>query len=41
MNLTIDGRQVQYLDKGEGPTLLFLHGWAAPVETYQIGRAHV
>ena len=41
MNLTIDGRQVQYLDKGEGPTLLFLHGWAAPVETYRLLTDHL
>ena len=32
---------MQYLDKGEGPPLLFLHGWAAPVETYRLLTDHL
>ena len=36
MNLTIQGLNVHYIDQGAGrQTVLFLHGWGAPVELYQ------
>ena len=36
MNLTIQGLNVHYIDQGAGEkTVLFLHGWGAPVELYQ------
>lgn len=41
MELTIGGRRVAYLDQGEGPVLLFLHGWAAPVATYRVLTDHL
>ena len=34
MELTVDGRKVNYIDSGEGRTLLVLQGWAAPAEIY-------
>lgn len=41
MEIEIGGRRVAYLDKGEGPVLLFLHGWAAPVATYRLLTDHL
>lgn len=41
MTVTIDGRTVSYIDQGEGQTVLFLHGWAAPVSTYQLITDHL
>lgn len=41
MELRVDGRLVSYLDQGEGPVLLFLHGWAAPVATYRLLTGHL
>jgi alpha/beta superfamily hydrolase/acyltransferase len=41
LEITIGGRRVQYLDEGEGPVLLFLHGWAAPVSTYSLLTSHL
>lgn len=36
MNLTVQGLNVHYIDQGAGAeTVLFLHGWGAPVELYQ------
>lgn len=36
MNLIIRGQHVHYIDQGRGEqTVLFLHGWGAPVELYQ------
>ena len=35
-NITIQNINTNYYDSGEGEkTVLFLHGWAAPVEVYQ------
>ncbi|HIW74889.1 MAG TPA: alpha/beta hydrolase [Firmicutes bacterium] len=41
MEITIDGRQVRYIDEGEGPEVLLLHGWAAPAETYRLIIDHL
>lgn len=35
MEIQIDGRRVRYIDEGQGPEVLLLHGWAAPAETYR------
>lgn len=35
MEMQIDGRRVRYIDEGQGPEVLLLHGWAAPAETYR------
>ena len=36
MNLTLQGLNVHYIDRGAGAeTVLFLHGWGASVELYQ------
>lgn len=35
MDILIDGRKVHYIDEGQGPEVLILHGWAAPAETYR------
>lgn len=36
MEAVIDGRRVRYIDEGEGPEVLLLHGWGAPAETYRL-----
>ncbi len=41
MDCTVDGLRVHYIDEGEGPVLLLLHGWAAPVETYRLLTEHL
>lgn len=41
MECKIGGRTVSYIDEGTGETLLFLHGWAAPVRTYQVMTKHL
>lgn len=41
VELQINGRTVSYIDEGQGPVLLFLHGWAAPVKTYRVMTAHL
>lgn len=44
MEMTVNGLRVQYLDTGEtadGPTVLFLHGWGAPVSTYSLLTDHL
>ena len=41
MEITIDGRKVRYIDEGEGPEVLLLHGWAAPAETYRLIIDHL
>ena len=38
---TIDGRRVRYIDEGEGPEVLLLHGWGAPAETYRLIIDHL
>lgn len=37
----IDGRRVRYIDEGEGPAVLLLHGWGAPAETYRLIISHM
>ena len=41
MEITIGGRKVRYIDEGEGPEILLLHGWAAPAETYRLIIDHL
>ena len=41
MTVTVQGRTVAYIDtdpvcEGNKPTVLFLHGWGAPAETYRL-----
>ena len=35
MNTTVQNLQIEYTDRGTGPVLLFLHGWAAPLAAYE------
>lgn len=39
--MRLDGRLVSYMDRGQGPVVLFLHGWAAPVRTYRVVLEHL
>ncbi len=39
--MSLYGKTVQYLDAGEGPTVLFLHGWGAPVSVYALLTDHL
>lgn len=32
--VTVDGRQVRYVEGGSGPPMLFLHGWGLTARTY-------
>ncbi len=41
METLIDGRRVSYIDEGQGPELLVLHGWAAPAQTYRLIIDHL
>ena len=41
MEITIDGRCVRYIDEGQGPEVLLLHGWAAPAQTYRLIIDHL
>lgn len=41
MELTIDGRRVSYIDEGDGPVVLLLHGWGARAETYRLLINHL
>ncbi len=37
MEVTVNGLKVEYLDSGsDKPTVLFLHGWGAPVSSYRV-----
>jgi len=35
MNMTVQNLNIEYADRGAGPVLLFLHGWAAPLAAYE------
>lgn len=35
MTIELNGLAVDYIDQGQGPVVLLLHGWAAPIATYQ------
>ena len=35
MTIDVKGLPVDYIDQGEGPVVLLLHGWAAPIGAYQ------
>lgn len=37
----IDGMHIHYIDEGQGPAVLLLHGWAAPAETYRLIIDHL
>lgn len=41
MEVTVDGLKIQYIDEGEGPVVLLLHGWGAPAETYRLIIDHL
>ena len=46
MTVTVQGRTVAYIDtdpvcEGNKPTVLFLHGWGAPAETYRLMIDHL
>lgn len=41
MQITIDGRQVSYIDQGEGSVILLLHGWGAQASTYRLIIDHL
>lgn len=41
MELTIGGRRVCYIDEGEGPVVLLLHGWGVRAETYRLLINHL
>ena len=41
MELSLFGRRVSYIDQGNGPVVLFLHGWGAPVSTYCLLTDHL
>ncbi len=41
MELILKGKTVTYIDKGEGPVVLLLHGWGAPAETYRLIIDHL
>lgn len=40
-DIAIGGRRVRYIDEGEGPAVLLLHGWGAPAETYRLIIDHL
>lgn len=35
MTVDVFGRPVEYIDEGQGQTVLFLHGWAAEISIYR------
>lgn len=35
MTIDLQGRPVEYTDQGQGPVVVLLHGWAAPISIYQ------
>ena len=39
--VTIDGLNIRYIDQGTGDTVLLLHGWNAPAETYRLIIDHL
>ena len=46
MTVTVQGRTVAYIDtdpknQDNRPTVLFLHGWGAPAETYRLLIDHL
>ncbi len=41
MEIQIDGRCVSYIDQGQGPEILLLHGWGAPAQTYRLIIDHL
>ncbi len=40
-SITVDGMNIAYFDRGEGPVVLLLHGWGAPAETYRLIIDHL
>lgn len=41
MEATIGGKRVSYIDQGNGPAVLLLHGWGAPASTYRLIIDHL
>lgn len=41
MDIRMDGRNVHYIDQGDGPAVLLLHGWGAPAQTYRLIIDHL
>lgn len=41
MEMMLNGRRVAYIDQGEGPAVLLLHGWGAPAATYRLIINHL
>lgn len=41
MECTVNGLRVQYIDQGNGPVVLLVHGWGAPAETYRLLIDHL
>ena len=39
--VTIDGLTIDYIDQGQGETVLLLHGWNAPASTYRLIIDHL
>lgn len=39
--MMLNGRRVAYIDQGEGPVVLLLHGWGAPAATYRLIIDHL
>lgn len=35
MTIDVNGLATDYIDQGQGPVILLLHGWAAPIEAYR------
>lgn len=41
MEMLLNGRRVAYIDQGQGPVVLLLHGWGAPAATYRLIIDHL
>ena len=41
METKVMGKTVSYIDQGEGPIVLLLHGWGAQAETYRLIIDHL
>ena len=39
--ITIDGLTIRYLEQGNGPCLLFLHGWGVGADSYRVVLEHL
>lgn len=41
MEMRLNGQKVCYIDEGQGPVVLFFHGWGASVATYRLLTSHL